>query len=276
MKKKTWLKFPLALLMAAAAALPVRAESTPWADPCIPAPHDYTYQDDTRFVAVNRVTQPGLTYLVADVQLRDVYGFHVAVSEQGAQTLSSMAEGTGAVLAVNGDDFGSHRYGVIIRNGEVLRAHDTTRHMLILEEDGSMRTLTDRTAQTPVDLAGQLVSENVWHTFEFGPELVRDGQLSDFPRAFDVISTRSSRKEPRTAIGMIAPLHYVVIVVDGRQPGYSEGISLQDLQQLFLDYGAQTALNLDGGGSAEMWFMGEIISSPSGGHERAISDILYF
>lgn len=75
---------------------------------------------------------------------------------------------------------------------------------------------------------------------------------------------------------MIEPLHYVIIVVDGRQPGYSDGISLQDLQLLFQDYGAQVAFNLDGGGSAEMWFMGEIISSPSGGQERRISDIICF
>ena len=67
-----------------------------------------------------------------------------------------------------------------------------------------------------------------------------------------------------------------MIVVDGRMPGYSGGISLQNLQQLFLRCGAQMAFNLDGGGSTEMWFRGEIINQPSGGRERKVSDIICF
>ena len=38
---------------------------------------------------------------------------------------------------------------------------------------------------------------------------------------------------------------------------------LQALQQMFVRYGAQTAINLDGGGSTEMWFQGQAISSPT-------------
>ena len=113
-------------------------------------------------------------------------------------------------------------------------------------------------------------------TFEFGPVLVINGQAASFSKTFDVISTRESRREPHTAIGMIAPLHYLVIVVDGRQSGYSEGMSLQALQQMFVRYGAQTAINLDGGGSTEMWFQGQVISSPSGGKERYVSDMIWW
>mgnify|MGYP004658942847 FL=1 len=40
----------------------------------------------------------------------------------------------------------------------------------------------------------------------------------------------------------------MVIVADGRQSGYSKGMTLIELQHLFLRYGAQTAINLDGGG----------------------------
>ena len=102
------------------------------------------------------------------------------------------------------------------------------------------------------------------------------GILHIHPRAFDVISTRESRREPRMAIGMVSPLHYLIIVADGRQPGYSEGLSLQTLQKLFVRYGVQTAINLDGGGSTEMWFQGEILNSPAGGYERKLSDIIWF
>ena len=68
----------------------------------------------------------------------------------------------------------------------------------------------------------------------------------------------------------------LVIVADGRQPGYSDGMTLPELQNLMVQYGAQTALNLDGGGSTELWFSGQILNSPCGGHERRLSDIICF
>ncbi len=91
-----------------------------------------------------------------------------------------------------------------------------------------------------------------------------------------MISTKPGRLEPRTAIGQVGPLHYLLVVVDGRQDGYSAGMTLPELQQLFIRYGAQTAMNLDGGGSAEMWFQGEILNKPAGGKERSVSDIICF
>ena len=68
----------------------------------------------------------------------------------------------------------------------------------------------------------------------------------------------------------------MIIVADGRQDGYSKGMTLQELQQLFVDYGAVTAMNLDGGGSSELWLNGEILNKPSGGKERSMSDIIWF
>ncbi len=243
--------------------------------PCINAPYGWQYQDDTRSIVINRVVDGSMTYFVADVQLSRTTDFRTAVSDD-LQPVSVLASQAGAVLAVNGDDYGTHKYGVIIRNGELLRTHDTTRNLLILDADGNMTVKVDREGEDYKSLGRQLIDAGVWQTFEFGPELVRNGQAVAFSAAFDVISTRSTRLEPRTAIGQIGPLHYVIIVVDGRQDGYSSGITLPDLQKLFIQYGATTAMNLDGGGSAEMWFNGEIISSPSGGGERQVSDIIYF
>ncbi|MDO5377774.1 MAG: phosphodiester glycosidase family protein [Clostridia bacterium] len=262
------------LSLMAAVLLPVQ-QALAWETPCIGEPFDYSYADDRRAVCINRISENGLTYYVADIQLADASLWR-SVYASDKKPLSQLVAQENAVFAINGDDYGTHRYGVIIRNGELLRTHDTTRHMLIVDGDGALRMVTDRKNNPPKALAEQLLAEEVWQAYEFGPALVENGQALDFPKAFDVISTRASRKEPRTAIGQIAPLHYCVIVADGRQPGYSDGISLQDLQRLFLDYGAQTAFNLDGGGSAELWFMGEVLNRPCGGHERSISDAICF
>ena len=79
---------------------------------------------------------------------------------------------------------------------------------------------------------------------------------------------------PRSAVGYYEPGHYCFVVVDGRQKGYSKGMTMSELSQLFFDLGCTVAYNLDGGKSAEMVFMGETVSQPFEGG-RSTSDILY-
>ena len=58
---------------------------------------------------------------------------------------------------------------------------------------------------------------------------------------------------PRTAVGIDRDANRLILmVVDGRQPGYSEGVTLAELAGLLAERGADEALNLDGGGSSTM------------------------
>jgi exopolysaccharide biosynthesis protein len=78
--------------------------------------------------------------------------------------------------------------------------------------------------------------------------------------------------DPRTAIGMNRNGRYLyLIVVDGRQPFYSNGATLSELARLFIEEGAYIAMNLDGGGSSTMVIEGEngqpvILNSPIDNH----------
>ena len=276
-------RITMAVLALAIAALfpwptPARAESA-WAQPCV-AESDYEYVDDTRSIHIDRVEENGIVYFVADVQLASASQFQTAFGGGeyggGNEHISSMATKLGAVFAVNADNYGAHESGVILRNGALYRTATTARHLLIVDANGDLRVRSEREGENPQELGAQLVEEGALQTFEFGPELVRDGALVEFPVDFTVISTRDTRREPRTAIGQLGPLHYIIVVADGRQDGYSKGMTLQELQQVFMFYGAQTAFNLDGGGSTEMWLCGEIINQPSGGDERSVSDMIWF
>jgi hypothetical protein len=58
---------------------------------------------------------------------------------------------------------------------------------------------------------------------------------------------------PRTAIALDRDARrLLIVVVDGRQPNYSEGVTLTELSEIILTYGGYTALNLDGGGSTTL------------------------
>lgn len=76
-------------------------------------------------------------------------------------------------------------------------------------------------------------------------------------------------------IGYYEPGHYCLVVIDGRQKGYSVGMNFKEMTDLAMSLGLKEAYNLDGGGSAVMTFNGEIISSPSGkGEARRLSDMI--
>ena len=251
-------------------------EEKSWDSPCISEPHAYVYQDSDRAIAINRIEVDESVGFIADVQLRSAGGFHVGMAEKGTDVLSTMVQGSGAVLAVNADNYRSHNYGVIIRDGQCIRKRDSSRHLLAINADGSFQMISSRRAEKAAALSERLLAEKARHTFEFGPVLVENGEAVAFPNNFRLIATRDTRREPRTAIGMIAPLHYVIVVVDGRQPGYSEGVSLQTMQQIFVELGVESAFNLDGGGTTELWFQGDIINRPAGGHERQMSDFIWY
>ena len=84
---------------------------------------------------------------------------------------------------------------------------------------------------------------------------------------------------PRTAIGMVEPGHYVVILCDGRQPS-SSGLTFRSLADLFETEGCTDAYALDGGQSSAMIFMGNYINThmndDNGQYFRPLSEIIYF
>ena len=78
----------------------------------------------------------------------------------------------------------------------------------------------------------------------------------------------------RTAVGVTAEGELLMVVVDGKQPGYSVGMTLRELAELMQGLGATQAVNLDGGGSSTMTVNGLVANRPSDGSERAVSNAL--
>jgi hypothetical protein len=78
------------------------------------------------------------------------------------------------------------------------------------------------------------------------------------------------QRHPRTAVGIRADGRLLLVVVDGRQPGYSVGMTLVELANLMKYLGAVTAMNLDGGGSSTMVVKGSVKNRPSDGSERSV------
>jgi exopolysaccharide biosynthesis protein len=76
-------------------------------------------------------------------------------------------------------------------------------------------------------------------------------------------------------VGWRADGTLLLVAVDGRQPGYSVGMSLPEMRALFRELGAVEALNLDGGGSTALVVRGRAVNRPSdAGGERPVANAL--
>jgi hypothetical protein len=107
-----------------------------------------------------------------------------------------------------------------------------------------------------------------------GPVIVRAGKPI-FNALEDFGSSDMNRRHPRTAVGQRADGRIVMLVVDGRRPGYSAGMTNFELAQAMIRLGVVTASALDSGGSSTMAFDGQLLNRPSDtAGERMIADSL--
>lgn len=170
--------------------------------------------------------------------------------------------------------------GIVIRDGRILYDDPYTEKqvtnsmfpnldMLAFMPDGSLKVYHswEKTAQ-------EFIDEGVQTVYSFGPYLLLDGKVSE--RAY----ANNENKNPRCAIGMVEPGHYVAIMCEGRLKR-SAGVTIGYLAKMMRAKGCQVAFNMDGGQTAVMVFMGKQlnqIGAYDGGktNSRPTSEVLGF
>ena len=236
---------------------------------------DTSYEDENIKINIETAQKYDTTYYVADIQVSEASYLKTALADDTygrniKGTTSEIAEAHKAILAINGDYYGFRNSGYVLRNGTLYRdAEASGGEDLVIDDNGNFSIINE--SETGID---SLNINDISQILSFGPSLIEDDKI-----VVDSTSevSKSKNSNPRTAIGQISALHYVIIVSDGRT-SESEGLSLLELAQEFQERGCSTAYNLDGGGSSTMYFNGEIINNPTDGRsfgEREVSDIVY-
>jgi hypothetical protein len=106
-----------------------------------------------------------------------------------------------------------------------------------------------------------------------GPLIVRNGR--PVFRALEEFSPyQLSLRHPRTAVGQTRDGRIVMLAVDGRQPGYSVGMTNFELALALMRFGVVTGAALDGGGSTTIAYDGKVLNRPSDGKERSVAEAL--
>ena len=235
----------------------------------------WIFVDETTKIVIERkydATQP-LTWFEAEIwtdieqgeMLRTTWNDDVKRTKVRVDAAET-AKKHNIVFATNTDYFtyrvdvkNGRNTGIVVRNGEILHddpfpeakalnpAYMPNLDMVAFMKDGSLQVFRsdEISAQEMIDLGA-------YDVYSFGPYLMKDGKLSQ--QAYDANET----KNPRCALGMVEPGHYVYIMVEGRmEKTRSQGITMKELAKLMRAKGCENAINLDGGQTAVLIFMGQ-------------------
>ncbi len=182
------------------------------------------------------------------------------IQEKG-DTTSNIAKMNGAVAAINGGGFhdpngtgtGRLPYGFILHDGEYIIGKDVglSESVDFIGFSKSGNLIAGNYDKT--ELADMKAMEGI----TFGPPLIVDGKkmITDGDGGWGV--------GPRTAIGQRKDGTVLFVVIDGRQPGYSIGATLRDVQDVLYEKGAYIAANLDGGSSSTLYLNGKVVNKPA-------------
>ena len=245
---------------------------------------DWSYQSDELRIAIKKHVDEEYhqIYYVADIWMRNIASFRIGSANgaynKGREDPEDFAVREHAIFGVSG----TMNQGFVLRNGEKKKNIEKSNiafrsGIVVVYRDGSVKMLSMKDIKrNGFDYKKEAETNGgIWQGFQFGPLLVQNGERNTSLRM-------NGTRHPRIIFGYYEPGHYVAVAVDGRSK-QAVGMSEGEMAELMESLGVRDAVNLDGGTSAVMLFMGKTISVPSGKDKdgdgiggRNIADMLMF
>lgn len=230
----------------------------------------WRYVSATLKVEIYRRTQksPNQIWYEAEIWCREGEKFSLIPNDAEKPMTSQnwpykIARANRTVFAIN-TDYAQLRLsqkgkvGVVIRNGEIISETTLAKgasgfpnlDVMALYPDGNMEVYysDEKTAE-------EYLAMGVESTLAFGPILIRDGELNE-----EGLAKYGTSNAQRTAIGMVEKGHYFAMMLEGRRSD-AKGSAVSFLAEKLYEKGCTTALNLDGGQTSCIVFMGHQLCS---------------
>lgn len=209
-----------------------------------------------------------LVWFIADIRFRGTEAFRAFMANPDKPSRAQarpdeIARKNRVVYAQNGDLFSwryynRQRIGLIIRDGRILHTKTYSKAVAAIPPLDELALYPDGRVEmrTPGQLGAQdYLDRGATDVLAFGPILFKDG-VKD--KRLDQSFTH---REPRSALGVIGPGHFIGILVEGRNER-SVGANLQFVADRLLERGCMEAFTLDGGQTAAMVFLGRQVMDP--------------
>jgi|SRR5680860_580987 len=190
--------------------------------------------------------------------IKDPKRVKLAVTKEigvAGERVSDLVKDMGAIAGINAGGFydpngkgnGAFPDGLTMHEGKLVHNNVEDKAVKVAGfNDKGKLVLAKMTAK-------QLEENNMREVVTFEPYLIVDGQPM-------IKGDGGWGIAPRTGIGQMADGTVIFVVIDGRQPTWSIGANLRDLMNIFEDYHAVNAVNLDGGSSSELVYKGKVLN----------------
>ena len=214
-------------------------------------------EDEEKEITVEKIT--GKNYVGYVMLIPDASKVNLVdgrKSNRGSK-LSEIVKNNNAIAGINAGGFadeggvgsGNILCDATIINKKLLYGNKTSKYSFIGLSSDKKLVLGKYTYQ-------QALNAGIESAVEFGPYIIVNGNNQ-------ITNSSSGGIHPRMAIGQKKDGTFIFVVIDGRQPGYSIGTNLLELQNIFNRYDAYNAANLDGGSSATMYYNGKVVNKTS-------------
>ena len=257
-------------------ALPV--DTTPGMKPNPELFTENGYEDDSiRVQMETREGENGVIWRIAWVeiaspsQLRTAYKGKTVRSDNTG-LISDWGAKYNAVIAMNGDNYAQDKakHSFVVRMGEVRQKKlNKQKDILIIDENGDFHTFIKSQG---ADTFEKDTGHTIVNAFMFGPALVQNGEILKTDANY---SFNPNGRQPRSAIGQLDRLNYVMVIADNPTGSDEKGVTHQELADFMKELGCVEAYNLDGGNSAIMLYQGKMYNNKAG-RERDVTDMIYF
>lgn len=181
---------------------------------------------------------------------------------QGFEKLSKISENTNAFAAVNAGFFNEYGepLGLTFIDGKLFKKSTGMYPCLIIEDNKAYLKQLDPNESLA----------NATMGYECGSWIIKNKKIV-VPDKDELVGSLLNW-DPRTAIGIKGNNIVYFLTIDGRQPGYSTGVTGKELADFLLGLGVDHAAMLDGGASTEMIVKGKIVNRPAyNREERAVA-----
>lgn len=233
----------------------------------------HTYDDQGAQVGLNIDRQTNVADTSSGIVIEDIQGQNfkgkvmlisdpkrvkVAVTQEvgvAGERLTDMVKNAKAIAGINAGGFydpdgegnGAFPDGITVKDGQIVHNNVGERKVDFIGLDGEGKLII-----APMN-AEDIQKRNIKEGVSFYPPLVKNGKPA-------VSGDGGWGIAPRTGIGQRADGTIIFVVIDGRQPTWSLGATLRDMMNVFLEYDAIEAANLDGGSSSELVYNGKVMN----------------
>lgn len=243
----------------------------------VPGTPVHWYLDETILAITWKEVIDGGVYTFSEVKIAHPSQFRrfLAGGEFGSEKLyvtTDMARSVNAVVASSGDFYSYRQAGTLVYDGLVRRVDNGLVDTCYVDKNADL-IFGSREDNLTREQSQQFVDEReILFSLAFGPVLIADGRVVT-PDSYVVGEINDHY--PRSALCQLGKLHYLLAVVNGEN-AYPAVPTIHRFAQNLLDRGIQKAYALDGGQTAVIAMEGQLINAVLFGHQRNISDIIYF